>query len=84
MAFDEAARIFAGESALSIYNDDPYEVLQEADALVVVTEWKMFRGVQLGRIQKEMKGNVLIDGRNIFSPDSVRNHGMVYHGIGRI
>ena len=84
VAHEEAARIFAGEDKLSIYSDEPYEVLKDADALVVVTEWKMFRGVQMGRVQKEMKGNVLIDGRNIFNPESVRNHGMIYHGIGRI
>lgn len=83
VAYEEAARIFAGEENLSLHHDDPYGVLKGADALVVVTEWKMFRGVQLGRVRDQMKGNVLIDGRNIFSPENARSHGLIYHGIGR-
>jgi len=84
VACEEAERIFAGETNLSFSHDDPYSVLEGADALVVVTEWKMFRGIQLSRISDEMKGNVIIDGRNIFDPESVRKHGMIYHGIGRV
>ncbi len=84
VAHEEAERIFAGEPNLSIYNDDPYDALKGADALVVVTEWKMFRGVQLSRVREEMQGNLIIDGRNIFNPKSVREHGLTYHGIGRV
>jgi len=83
VAYEEAERLFAGEKNLSIYHDDPYSVLAEAEALVVVTEWKMFRGVQLSRVSEEMQGNLIVDGRNIFSPRVVREHGMIYHGIGR-
>ena len=83
VAFEEAERIFAGEQNLEFFHDDPYSVLKDADALMVVTEWKMFRGVQLSRVSAEMKGNLIIDGRNIFNPGSVREHGMIYHGIGR-
>ncbi|MCP4009907.1 MAG: UDP-glucose/GDP-mannose dehydrogenase family protein [Proteobacteria bacterium] len=84
VAYEEAERIFAGEKNLSIHHDDPYKVLIDAEALIVVTEWKMFRGVQLSRVREEMKGNLIIDGRNIFSPGVVREHGMIYHGIGRV
>jgi UDPglucose 6-dehydrogenase len=83
VAYEEAERIFQGEPNLSIFHGDPYQVLTDADALVVVTEWKMFRGVQLSRLKAEMKGDLIIDGRNIFNPESVREHGMKYHGIGR-
>lgn len=84
VAYEEAARIFADETAISFYHDDPYEVLEGADALVVVTEWKLFRGVQLSRIKDEMRGDLIIDGRNIFNPQAVREHGLTYHGIGRL
>jgi len=84
VAHEEAARIFAGESNLEICHDDPYSVLTDADALVIVTEWKMFRGVQLSRIKSEMKGTLVVDGRNIFNPKTVRDHGLIYHGIGRV
>ena len=83
VAYEEAERIYKGEPNLSIFHDDPYQVLTGADALVVVTEWKMFRGVQLSRLKAEMKGDLIVDGRNIFNPKSVREHGMIYHGIGR-
>lgn len=83
VAYIEAARIFEGEQALTIEHTDPYAVLDQADALIVVTEWKMFRGAQVSRIKNAMKGNIVIDGRNIFNPDSMRTQGMIYHGIGR-
>lgn len=83
VAYDEAAHLYQGESNLTIKHDDPYEVLQDADALIVVTEWKMFRGVDLQQVKSAMKGRVIIDGRNIFNPQAVRDLDMIYHGIGR-
>ncbi len=83
VAYEEAERIFKGETSLIIEHEDPYAVLANADALVVVTEWKMFRGVQLGRVKEALKGDIIIDGRNIFNPKTVREHGLIYHGIGR-
>ncbi len=84
VAYDEAQRIFKDEPNLTIYHDEPYEVLADADALVIVTEWKMFRGVQLSKVKAVMRGNVVVDGRNVFNPDAVRALGMIYHGIGRV
>ena len=84
VAYEEAQRIYKDELNLSIHHEDPYSVLDEADALVVVTEWKMFRGVQLSIVKQKMRGNVIVDGRNIFNPEAVRELGMIYHGIGRI
>ena len=84
VAYEEAERMFAGMANLEIFHDDPYVVLENADALMVVTEWKLFRGVQLSKIKETMSGNVIIDGRNIFNPQSVRDHGLIYHGIGRV
>ncbi len=83
VAFEEAERIFDGEQNIEFFHEDPYGVLKGAYELMVITEWKMFRGVQLSRVSAEMKGNLIVDGRNIFNPQSVREHGMIYHGIGR-
>jgi UDPglucose 6-dehydrogenase len=49
-----------------------------------VTEWNEFRLLDLGRIKKAMKPNaVVIDGRNIYDPTLMREHGFTYRGIGR-
>ena len=84
VAHEEAKRIFKGTACLEIDHLDQYAVLKGADALMVVTEWKMFRSVQISEIKAAMQGNIIIDGRNIFNPENVRSHDMIYHGIGRV
>jgi UDPglucose 6-dehydrogenase len=64
-------------------SEDPYEVLNDVDALIVVTEWRIFRAADIDKIRDSMKGKVIVDGRNIFSPDAVRAAGLNYYGIGR-
>ncbi len=85
VATDEARRIYTdvADDSLGFYSDDPYQVLDGAAALVVVTEWKMFRSPDISRMQSLMSGRVIIDGRNIFDPQSFKSNGFVYHGIGR-
>jgi UDPglucose 6-dehydrogenase len=65
------------------YMEDAYEVASEADALVLVTEWKEFRDLDLVRVKRSMKQPVVIDGRNIYDPAVMRGHGFTYRGIGR-
>ncbi|MDN4754173.1 UDP-glucose/GDP-mannose dehydrogenase family protein [Porphyromonadaceae bacterium W3.11] len=60
-----------------------YETVEEADALVLLTEWKQFRLPNWERIQELMTGNLIIDGRNIFVPEELRELGFKYSGIGR-
>ncbi|MEE9447128.1 MAG: UDP-glucose/GDP-mannose dehydrogenase family protein, partial [Arenicellales bacterium] len=84
VAHEEAKRIFKDTAGLEIDHLDQYAVLKGADALMVVTEWKMFRSVQIAEIKAAMQGNIIIDGRNIFNPENVRSHDMIYHGIGRV
>jgi UDPglucose 6-dehydrogenase len=62
---------------------DAYGVARKADALVVVTEWNEFRSLDLARIRKLMRRPVIVDGRNIWKPDAMRELGFVYRGIGR-
>ena len=65
------------------YCDDPYACARGADVTVIVTEWSQFRALDLVRLKKEMAGSVLVDLRNIYSPEEVEACGFSYEGIGR-
>jgi UDPglucose 6-dehydrogenase len=64
------------------YCNDAYECARQADALVIVTEWRQFRALDLKRIKQEMKHPVVVDLRNIYAPAEVERHGFDYSGIG--
>jgi len=83
VATHEAARIYGDRDDLTLAAEDPYSVLEGADALILVTEWKAFRAADISRIEKTMKGDVIFDGRNIFPVESVNEAGLNYYGIGR-
>ncbi len=59
------------------------EALDGADGVVVVTEWPELRELDWAEVAERMRGNVIVDGRNLFDPDELRSHGFVYEGIGR-
>ena len=65
------------------YCEDAYECARQADALVIVTEWRQFRALDLKRIKQEMKHPVVVDLRNIYRPDEMAAHGFTYDSIGR-
>jgi UDPglucose 6-dehydrogenase len=60
-----------------------YECLRGADALLVVTEWQLFRTPDFDRMKDEMRSAVIFDGRNIYSPEQLRDLGFTYYGVGR-
>ena len=60
-----------------------HDALTEADALVIVTEWKAFRSPNFERIKAQLKQPVIFDGRNLFEPSTMAELGVEYHGIGR-
>jgi UDPglucose 6-dehydrogenase len=62
---------------------DALDATKGADALVVVTEWNEFRALDLKAAKAAMRGNAVVDLRNIFDPDTVRNLGFTYTSIGR-
>ncbi len=62
---------------------DPYAATQDADALVLVTEWHELRSPDFAKLRDRMRGNALFDGRNQWSPDAARREGFIYRGIGR-
>jgi len=65
------------------YTQTPYEALEKADGLFVLTEWNEFRRPDFDRMKKLMKQPVVFDGRNIFDPVRMRERGFIYFGIGR-
>lgn len=65
------------------YCDDMYGALDEAEALVIVTEWSVFRSPEFEEVKKRMRQAVLFDGRNVYEPAKMKNLGFTYFSIGR-
>ena len=62
---------------------DPYAAAGGADAILIVTPWKEFAGVDFGRIAGVMRGDLILDGRNLLDPEAVTGAGLRYAGVGR-
>lgn len=80
VAMNEAKRKVGDEIE---YAKDIYDAVMDTDALLVVTEWKEFRMPSWGVIKKLMLTPLVLDGRNIYDPAELEEHGFVYHCIGR-
>jgi UDPglucose 6-dehydrogenase len=65
------------------YCDDPYSAVDGADALVLLTEWNEYRGLDLDEIRRRMAGRVVVDLRNIYDPRRMADEGFDYHCVGR-
>ena len=63
--------------------EDPYQAIDNADAIAIVTEWDAFRALDLERVKKLAKAPVMVDLRNVYRPDDMRKRGLEYHSIGR-
>ena len=79
-AMAEAGALLPGSV---LYFDDIYAALSGADAAVLMTEWNAYRGMDLDRIKRIMRGNVFIDLRNVYEPELMRAAGFDYHCVGR-
>ena len=79
VAMDEAKRRLGDKITLC---KSPYEATENADALLLVTEWTEFRVLDYKQLKK-MKQKLIFDGRNIYDPKEVRKFGFQYFGIGR-
>jgi UDPglucose 6-dehydrogenase len=79
----------AASSAVAALNDtieisqNGYDALDDADALVIFTDWQEFRNPDFEVIAKKLNKPVIFDGRNLYSPDVVKKAGIEYHSIGR-
>ena len=62
---------------------DAYSAAIGADAVVILTEWNVFRGLDLKRLARDMREPVMLDFRNLFTVSDVKGSGLTYHSIGR-
>jgi UDPglucose 6-dehydrogenase len=84
-AFDpEALRVAKGIFGSRItYAASGYDAVKGADALAIVTEWNEFRRPDFGRMRSVMRSPVVFDGRNLYAPAHMKQHGFTYYSIGR-
>jgi UDPglucose 6-dehydrogenase len=66
-----------------VYCLDAYDCVEEADAVVIITEWEQFRALDLVRVRDLMACPVMIDLRNVYNPEDVKKYGFSYTSIGR-
>ena len=78
-AMEEAAHMMEGVA----FQNGPYEALTDADAMVIITEWDQFRALDLDRVKSELKGDVVVDLRNIYDPADMARRGFAYTSVGR-
>lgn len=81
-AMNEARRLY-GERVDFRLCEQPLATLENADALVIMTEWSLFRSPDFAAIRQLLKQPVLFDGRNLYDPDELREAGLIYYAIGR-
>ena len=82
VAMPETQRIYGDRPDLR-YAQSPLAALNNADALVLVTEWKAFKSPDFNQIKTHLKQPIIFDGRNLFEPASMQAMGLEYFGIGR-
>ena len=82
--YDPVAMIHAGKMNPQLrLAEDPYELAQDVDALLVVTEWDEFKHLDMRRIKEGMAQPILVDGRNIYNPEQMDVLGFTYRAVGR-
>jgi UDPglucose 6-dehydrogenase len=77
----DSARLIFGDRLM--YAADPYSAAHGVDALLVMTEWLVYRNPDFDRVRNLVRRPLLIDGRNLYDPDRMASLGFDYHGIGR-
>src|SRR4030095_13586767 len=65
------------------YASDPYEAVEGADALLIATEWSVFRTPEFDVLSSKLKSKVIFDGRNLYDPEKMKEMGFYYNSIGR-
>ena len=83
VAMEECTRIYGDKTKeLTLYGSAD-EALEGADSLIIVTEWQEFRSPDLGKIKATLKDPVIVDGRNLYDPETMTEKGFNYYAIGR-
>ncbi|OGK17903.1 UDP-glucose 6-dehydrogenase [Candidatus Roizmanbacteria bacterium RIFCSPLOWO2_12_FULL_40_12] len=80
VAIENVKKLFKNQLT---YAKDPYEVLKEADALCILTEWNEFKQIDLKKVKGLLKNPLVFDGRNMYDPKKMAKLGFSYFGIGR-
>ncbi|WP_018148841.1 UDP-glucose dehydrogenase family protein [Henriciella marina] len=78
-AMHEAKKLMSGLD----YAENAYGAIEGADAMVIITEWDQFRALDFDRVKESLKGNVIVDLRNIYSPEDMEKRGFDYTSVGR-
>ncbi len=81
-AMKEASRIYGERPDFQLCSDHKAAV-EGADALVICTEWKQFRVVDFEWLKRTLSFPIIVDGRNLYEPNEVRKHGLIYYAVGR-
>ncbi|HEC21967.1 MAG TPA: UDP-glucose/GDP-mannose dehydrogenase family protein [Chloroflexi bacterium] len=83
-AYDPVAMENAGRILKNItFCSNPYEVAEDSDALVIVTDWNEFKHLDMLRVRELMRQPIVVDGRNIYDPNLMQEMGFAYRGFGR-
>ncbi len=82
-AMENVKKVFPEKTPQVHYTKSPYEAAEEANALLLITEWDEFKDMDLKKIKSLMANPILMDGRNVFDPARMRELGFDYHSIGR-
>ena len=64
------------------YFEDEFKALEDADCMIIMTEWNEYRNIDLERVKKAMKGNFIMDTRDVLNIDDVLSAGFIYSGTG--
>ena len=78
-AMDQGRKIFSNVD----WCEDMYSAAKDADAVVILTEWNEFRGVDFAKLKNAVRGPIIFDFRNLYQPDDVVKAGFSYHSLGR-
>lgn len=82
-AMDNMKEVFPENPPQINYMNSAYDTVEGVNATLIVTEWDEFKNLDLGRLKRIMANPIIIDGRNVFDPDIVKEFGFEYYSIGR-
>ncbi len=81
-AMDNVKRKFPENNAI-YYAKDPYDAAKGAEAILLITEWQEFKDIDFERVKELVLTNVLIDGRNLYKPELLKEKGFIYYPVGK-
>jgi UDPglucose 6-dehydrogenase len=82
-AMEGMKAVFPEDHPHITYASSPYDAAEGANALLIVTEWEEFRDLDLSKVKDLMANPIIIDGRNIYDPEEIKNLGFEYYSVGR-